>query len=95
MGSRSAFSKRRTWSAFLDLIPASVMRWLDDCEKDPWPTAARRISVAITKLLLKYSLNDRACKCEVWKPNESVALSLFCNRHLCKSLIYLLNYKFQ
>ena len=64
MGSRSAFSKRRTWSAFLALIPASVMRWLDDCEKEPWPAAASRISVAITKLLLKYSLNDRACKCD-------------------------------
>ena len=61
MGSRSAFSKRRTWSAFLALIPARVMRWLDDCEKEPCPTAARRISVAITTLLLKYSRNDRAC----------------------------------
>ena len=62
MGSRRAFSKRRTWSAFLALIPAKVMRWLDDCEKEPWPTAARRISMAITKLLLKYSLKESACK---------------------------------
>lgn len=73
MGSRSAFSKRRTWSAFLALMPASVMRWLDDCEKEPWPAAARRISVAITKLLLKYSLNVRACKCDAGR-DLSVAL---------------------
>ena len=44
------------------LIPAKVMRWLDDWENEPWPTAARSISNAITKLLLKYSLSERACK---------------------------------
>ena len=42
------------------LIPARVMRWLDDWENEPWPTAARSINIAITKLLLKYSPKERA-----------------------------------
>ena len=37
------------------------MRWLDDWENEPWPTAARSINMAITKLLLKYSPKESAC----------------------------------